>query len=68
VPQTREYMVNLCSYRQVEKTGTRTRMVCETVQQQVPVTQSYCVSVPYQVTVRVPVYVPCAAPAAPPCP
>ena len=53
----REVTVNVVSYKPVERTGTRKRVVCETVRETVQVPETYCVMVPYTKTVRVPVHV-----------
>jgi hypothetical protein len=39
----------------VEKKGTVKRLVCDTVTEKVPVTESYCEMEPYTYTVQVPV-------------
>ena len=48
--------MNVCRYDRVEKAGVRCRMVCDTVQETVNVTQCWIERVPYQTTVKVPVY------------
>jgi hypothetical protein len=55
VPQTREVVVNVTTMQPVQRTGTRLRVVQETVQETVNVTQTYCETVPYTYTVRVPI-------------
>jgi hypothetical protein len=54
VPRTRGFTVNVVHYRPVERTGTRTRVVHETVNETVSVPETYCVMVPYTQTVKVP--------------
>jgi hypothetical protein len=61
VPETRQVTVNVCSYQPVQKEGVRRRVVCETVQETVDVTRTYTERVPYQVTVKVPIYGPAQA-------
>ena len=55
VPQTRTVTVNVTTLQAQQRTGTRQRVVQETVQETVNVTQTYCETVPYTYTVRVPV-------------
>jgi hypothetical protein len=63
VPELREFTVNVTTYNKVEKQGTRKRIVCEWVEEVVPVTETYCEMVPYTTTVNVP----CVPSYAPPC-
>jgi hypothetical protein len=58
VPVTREITVNVLKYQAVERTGVRQRVICEKVQETIPVTQTYAVKVPHTVTIKVPVYAP----------
>ncbi len=55
IPETREYTVNVTTYNRVEKQGVRKRLVCEWVEEVVPVTQTYCEMVPYTHVINVPV-------------
>jgi hypothetical protein len=55
VPQTREVVVNVTTMQPQQRTGTYSRVVQETVQETVNVTQTYTEMVPYTYTVRVPV-------------
>jgi hypothetical protein len=58
VPVTREVTVNQVSYQPQERSGTSRQLVSEWVPKNVTQTVSYCEMVPYQTTVRVPVYGP----------
>ena len=55
VPSTQEYTVYVPSVTAVAKTGTRTKLVYDTVTENVPYTECYTVMVPYTYTVKVPV-------------
>ena len=66
VPETREVLCNVTTCKPVEKVGTRNRLVCETAQETVNVTQCYTETVPVKSIVKVAVYTP-AAPCAAPC-
>jgi hypothetical protein len=65
IPAQREVTVRVCTYVPVEKKGVRRDVVCETKPVNGVRLERYCVMVPYQTTVKVPVCVPCPAP--PPC-
>lgn len=62
VPVTREITVNVLKYEPVERTAVRQRVVCEKVQETIPVKQIHAVQVPHTVTIKVPVH---ALPACP---
>ncbi|MBA4066070.1 MAG: hypothetical protein C0501_20595 [Isosphaera sp.] len=65
VPVEKE--VDVVTHKQVEKTGTRVVKKC--VQVEDTVKQTFCKLVPYETTVKVPVYTPVPAPCPPaPCP
>jgi hypothetical protein len=58
VPVPQEYTVTVCSYKPEERTYQCHQTVCEWKQETVVHKECYCVSVPYQATVRVPVCTP----------
>jgi hypothetical protein len=65
VPVQREYWVSVCSYRPVQQTYQYRHVVCSYTSETVWHREWYCVNVPYQTTVKVPVYTPvCAQPSA----
>ncbi|HSQ56784.1 MAG TPA: hypothetical protein VLM40_13670 [Gemmata sp.] len=64
VPVEKEIDVRTCKY--VEKTETRIVKKCVPVEKIVK--QTYCEMVPYETTVKVPVYTPCATPVPAPTP
>ena len=66
VPHQRTFKVRVCSYTPVQKTYTCRKVVATCKPVVVTRKVCYCVSVPYQATVKVPVYTPCA-PAVPAC-
>jgi hypothetical protein len=53
-----EFVEKVCSYRAEERTALCTRQVVETVPETVLREENYCVTVPYQVTIKVPVCAP----------
>ena len=59
--------VNVCHYKPVQRKGTRHRVVCKVVPEQVTTMQTYCEMVPYTATIRVPTYAgaPCGGCATP---
>jgi hypothetical protein len=59
VPRQREVTVQQCFYRPVEQTYQVRRMVCDIKPEIQTRTERFCVMVPYQTTVKVPVCVPC---------
>ncbi len=61
VPVQKQVKVRVCSYRPEVKTYTTTRTVCECRPETVVRKVRYCVSVPYQTTVKVPVCQTCCA-------
>jgi hypothetical protein len=63
VPVQRQYSVPVTTYRNEQRTKTVQQAVVEYQQEIVMRREFYCVTVPYQTTVRVPVYAP-AAPSA----
>jgi len=60
--EEQEVVVNVVSYVSVPRSYKVKRLVCNTVAEQVVVSQGYCEMEAYQTTVRVPVPVPCGAP------
>jgi hypothetical protein len=58
--KSREEEVNVVSCERVEKTGSRMVLVGEWKTSMKKVTESYCVTTPYQTVVKVPVYTPVA--------
>src|SRR5262249_55599084 len=62
VPEQREYTVPTCSYRTEQRTYESHQTVCEYRQETVTGKQRYCVTVPYQYTVKGPGYTPVCAP------
>jgi hypothetical protein len=65
VPVQKEYWVPVCSYRPVEQKYECRHVVCEYATATVYHVEHYCVTVPYQTVVKVPVCTPvCAQPSA----
>jgi hypothetical protein len=65
VPVQKDYWVTVCSYHPEQRQAECRRVVCEYQQETVWHREWYCVTVPYQTMVRVPVYTPvCPAPSA----
>ena len=64
VPVQKEVTVKVCSYKTEQRTVECRRVVCECVPETVTRKERYCVMVPYQTTVKVPVP---ACPATPCC-
>jgi len=62
VPRKQEYTVKVCSYKQETRTVETRHVVCDIKPETVTRKVSYCVSVPYQTTVKVPVCVPASGP------
>jgi hypothetical protein len=57
-PAKVEFVEKVCSYRAEEHTAVTTRQVVETVPETVLRNETYCVTIPYQLTVKVPVCAP----------
>jgi len=68
VPLVQNVTVQVCQVVWEDVKVPVRRIVCEQVKETVQVTQTYCERVPYNYTVKVPVYTPCAAPAPAPMP
>jgi hypothetical protein len=66
VPVQKEVTCKVCSYKTEERTVECRRVVCECVPETVNRKERYCVMVPYQTTIKVPVCTP--APACAPAP
>jgi hypothetical protein len=62
VPVQKEYWVPVCTYRPVQQTYQSRHLVCEYTTETVWHKEWFCVAMPYQTTVKVPVCLPCAAP------
>lgn len=54
-PEKVEFVEKVCTYKAEERTRVSTRQVVETVPETVLRQETYCVTVPYQVTIKVPV-------------
>jgi hypothetical protein len=57
VPRQQEITTRMCSYKPVEETVQCRRIVCEVRKENVTRKERYCVMVPFQTTVKVPVCV-----------
>jgi hypothetical protein len=57
-PEKVEFTEKVCTYKAEERTAVSKRQVVETIPETVLRHESYCVTVPYQVTVKVPVCAP----------
>jgi hypothetical protein len=61
VPQIHEYTVKVCTLKPEEQTIQRTRVICETKPETITRKETYCVMVPYEKTIKVPVCTPAPA-------
>lgn len=59
VPEQKQITVRMCTPKPVEETVQCRKLVCEIQPQQVTRRECYCVMVPHEMTVKVPVCVPC---------
>jgi hypothetical protein len=66
VPVQKEVTIKVCRMRPEEKTIQTTRVICETKLETIVRKERYCVMVPYQRTIKVPVCVPACPPPGPP--